>query len=185
MDELPRTLIQGQSLATGRCINTFFLNFLKIKMISIPFSYMLEKMKKNTIRNIFWLSRCIKHLWGTKHMYCYVLKLLFLIPQSYFPNQAATSLINSKLLIYKNLKQCELRFFWSNPGTKSGVHYCFQVSYLIVDQAESENDQFLDPFPMNEIPDLSQSYENVDLRKSMEQSENGQENGVENIQMVP
>jgi len=60
-----------------------------------------------------------------------------------------------------------------------------QVSYLIVDQAESENDQFLDPFPMNEIPDLSQSYENVDLRKSMEQSGNGQENGVENIQMVP
>ena len=24
-------------------------------------------------------------------MYCYVLKLLFLIPKSYFPNQAATS----------------------------------------------------------------------------------------------
>ena len=63
--------------------------------------------------------------------------------------------------------------------------YCFQVSYLIVDQAESENDQILDPFPMNEIPDLSQSYENVDLCKSMELSGNGQENGVENIQMVP
>ena len=75
--------------------------------------------------------------------------------------------------------------FWSNPGIKSGVHYCFQVSYLIVDQAESENDQILDPFPMNEIPDLSQSYVNVDLCKSMEPSENGQENGVENIQMVP
>ena len=68
---------------------------------------------------------------------------------------------------------------------KSGFHYCFQVSYLIVDQAESENDQILDPFPINEIPDLSQSYENVDLRKSMELSGNGQENGVENIQMVP
>ena len=54
-----------------------------------------------------------------------------------------------------------------------------------MDQAESENDQILDPFPMNEIPDLSQSYENVNLRKSMEQSGNGQANGVENIQMVP
>ena len=75
----------------------------------------------------------------------------------------------------------QVPIFGSNPGIKSGVHYCFQVSYLIVDQAESENDQILDPFPMNEIPDLSQSYENVDLRKS----ENGQENGVENIQMLP
>ena len=54
-----------------------------------------------------------------------------------------------------------------------------------MDQAESENDQILDPFPINEIPDLSQSYENVDLHKSVEQSGNGQENGVENIQMVP
>ena len=33
-----------------------------------------------------------KDLRGTKVMYCYVLKLLFLITQSYIPNQAATSI---------------------------------------------------------------------------------------------
>ena len=39
-----------------------------------------------------------------------------------------------------------------------------QVSYLIVDQAESESDETLDPFPMNEIPKLPEYSENVDLR---------------------
>ena len=39
---------------------------------------------------IFWISWCIKDLWGTKFMYCYVLKLLFLITQLYFLKQAAT-----------------------------------------------------------------------------------------------
>ena len=31
----------------------------------------------------FWISWWIKDLWGTKVMYCFVLKLLFLITQSY------------------------------------------------------------------------------------------------------
>ena len=54
-----------------------------------------------------------------------------------------------------------------------------------MDQAESEDDKILDSFPMNEIPDLSQSYENVDLRKSKESTGDGQEAGFENIQMLP
>ena len=47
---------------------------------------------KTMIEIFFWLSWSIKDLWGTKVIYCYVLKLLFLIPQSYFPKQAATSI---------------------------------------------------------------------------------------------
>ena len=45
-----------------------------------------------TIFNNFWLSWSIKDLWGTKVMYFYVLKLLFLTPQSYNLNLAATSI---------------------------------------------------------------------------------------------
>ena len=34
-------------LINGWCIGTFFLNFLKVEIIQIPFSYILEKINKN------------------------------------------------------------------------------------------------------------------------------------------
>ena len=57
----------------------------------------LSHIGKNKWKYFLWLSWCIKDLWGTKVMYCYVVKLLFLTLQSCFPNPAATS-INSEVL---------------------------------------------------------------------------------------
>ena len=48
------------------------------------------------IGNNFLDIMIIKDLQGTKVMYFYVHKLLFVTPQSYFPNQAVTSEKNQK-----------------------------------------------------------------------------------------
>ena len=46
---------------------------------------------KIMVKFIFLLSWCINDLWGTKVMYCYVLKLLFLTP-IVIPNPVVTSM---------------------------------------------------------------------------------------------
>ena len=61
----------------------------------------------------------------------------------------------------------------------------FQVSKLIVDQAEREKDHILDPFPMNEIPQLLEAYDNEDLRKVIITERGEQDDDCEKIEMLP
>ena len=75
---------------------------------------------------IKWLSWSIKNLWGIKVMYCYVLlKLLFLIPQSYFPNQAATS-------IYSEVPVLAYLFFQNKPLIYTGYTVDYLSCHLIM-----------------------------------------------------
>ena len=78
--------------------NKFYFTTMKpqVDLFSFIFWRKLKTPKRHF--EINWpLSWAIKDLWGTKVMYCYVLKLLFLIPQSYFPHQAATSIYSEVL----------------------------------------------------------------------------------------
>ena len=42
-----KTYVQTTCLFTQRFLNNFFWNFLKVEIISIPFTYILEKINKN------------------------------------------------------------------------------------------------------------------------------------------
>ena len=46
----------------------------KWKKFQNPSCYILGEIKQNYDKKFFWLSWCIKELWGTKVMYCYVVK---------------------------------------------------------------------------------------------------------------
>ena len=64
---------------------------LKVEIILIPLAYILEKIQKDYDRKQFFGYHDPLKIYGAPRlsMYCYVLKLLFLVPKSYFPNQAA------------------------------------------------------------------------------------------------
>ena len=94
---------------------------------------------KIMIKNNFWLSWCIKDLWGTKVMYFYVLKLPFLIPQSYFPKQPATSIyseVRGLLHSYtrnRHLAKTSLEFLIQKSCcSKKNNFKCFTFSHILV-----------------------------------------------------
>ena len=80
------------------------------------------------------ISWCIKDLWGTKVMYCYVLKLLFLTPQSYSPKSSCNvHLLRSPWVS----RQQALRTYCPNIYTVSqGLEYTTLVKNIVDNMAD-------------------------------------------------